>query len=149
MNDYIKDAQDELKRADHLIYVSLKYTRTVDVLKSVIQRFINCMDAIVTGLVDNLVEKGAVFEMPQAPGLKVSEIKNNYSDPKIEKFVDLYLFFRKLNAAEYSRSNEFRRHVTMTAEVNEEIINIKIETVTDYYQEMKELIPYFAEILKE
>ena len=32
MNENIHDAKQEMKRVDHLIYVSLKYTRTVDVM---------------------------------------------------------------------------------------------------------------------
>ena len=31
---------EELKRVDHLVYVSLKYTRTVDVIRSIIDRLI-------------------------------------------------------------------------------------------------------------
>ncbi len=36
-------AKEEIKRADHLMYVSLKYTRTVDILKSIIERLINAI----------------------------------------------------------------------------------------------------------
>ena len=41
MNTYLDKAKSELKRADHLIFVSLKYTRTVDVIRSIIERLIN------------------------------------------------------------------------------------------------------------
>ena len=40
----LDNAKEELKRVDHLIYVSLKYTRTVDVIKSIIERMINAFD---------------------------------------------------------------------------------------------------------
>ena len=32
MNEYLLEAREELKRLEHILYVSLKYTRTVDVL---------------------------------------------------------------------------------------------------------------------
>ncbi len=35
MTDYLDNAKNEMKRVDHLLFVSLKYTRTVDVIKSV------------------------------------------------------------------------------------------------------------------
>ena len=38
MSEYLVDSKQEINRADHLIYVSLKYTRTVDVIKSIIER---------------------------------------------------------------------------------------------------------------
>ena len=44
MKDYLDQIKSELKRADHLFYVSLKYTRTVDVIRSMIQRLLNAFD---------------------------------------------------------------------------------------------------------
>ncbi len=38
IEDLEDSALQELKRADHLIYVTLKYTRTVDVIKNTIKR---------------------------------------------------------------------------------------------------------------
>ena len=46
MDDALYDAEKELKRVDHLIYVSLKYTRTVDVFKNIIKRLISTIDFI-------------------------------------------------------------------------------------------------------
>ena len=40
MTENLENAKEELKRIDHLIYVTLKYTRTVDVLLSVVERMI-------------------------------------------------------------------------------------------------------------
>ena len=39
----IDKAKEELKRVDHLFFVSLKYTKTVDVIKSLIDRLINAL----------------------------------------------------------------------------------------------------------
>ncbi len=44
-HEFLETAQDELKRADHLMFVSLKYTRTVDVIKSIITRLKAAIDA--------------------------------------------------------------------------------------------------------
>ena len=41
MIESLENAKEELKRIDHLIYVTLKYTRTVDVLLSVVERMVN------------------------------------------------------------------------------------------------------------
>jgi hypothetical protein len=52
MKESLSEAFEELKRADHLIYVSLKYTRTVDVIKSIIERLINAYDDAIITLLD-------------------------------------------------------------------------------------------------
>ena len=38
------NADDELKRADHMIYVTLKYTRTADVIQNIIKRLTNAYE---------------------------------------------------------------------------------------------------------
>ena len=40
---YLEDAKDELKRADHLVFISLKYTRTCDIIRNTIERIINAI----------------------------------------------------------------------------------------------------------
>ena len=57
MIEAVTNAVEELKRVDHLIFVSLKYTRTVDVLRSVINRLIDAYGAIIEGILKEMEEK--------------------------------------------------------------------------------------------
>ena len=41
MKEALDNAKEELKRVDHLFYVSLKYTRTADMMRHLIERLIN------------------------------------------------------------------------------------------------------------
>jgi hypothetical protein len=43
-------------RVDHLIFVSLKYSRTVDVIKSVIKRLISTYEIAMKALLENALE---------------------------------------------------------------------------------------------
>lgn len=144
MEDKIFESKDELKRADHLIYVSLKYTRTCDVIKSVFHRLINAIDAVATGLLEKAEAEHKIFEVPTAPGLKADQLKQVYDDKKIHEMMDFYIFLRKLNNAEFTRSNEYRRHVTLTAFVGGEEHGIKIETVTEWYHTIKDFVDYIS-----
>ena len=38
MEESLRNALSELKRAEHSLFVSLKYTRTVDVIKHIVER---------------------------------------------------------------------------------------------------------------
>ena len=62
MQPFLEDAREEMKRAEHLLYVSLKYTRTVDVIKSLIGRLINAIDATTDKLLDYAVQKKKIKE---------------------------------------------------------------------------------------
>src|SRR3989344_6820681 len=114
MFEALSNAKEELKRADHLLYVSLKYTRTVDVFKSLIQRLIDCYDFSIQSLLRFHKEKKKLGMIPGSPIAQAQSLKKLYSqDQSIQKHMDLYLLLRKINKAEYLKAKEFRRHVNM------------------------------------
>jgi hypothetical protein len=136
MQDYSESAREELKRIDHLVYVSLKYTRTVDVLKSIIDRLISCINYIITDLLEH--KENEIIEVPKAPAGQATLIKKLYhKDPLIMEMIDFYTLLRKLTRAEYTKRQEFRRHVTMVTTVEGQIIDINIDVITEYYAKTK------------
>ena len=64
MKDYLDDVKNEVKRVDHLIYVSLKYTRTVDVLRNVTERIINAFEIGIEGLLKKVEKRRKKFDIP-------------------------------------------------------------------------------------
>ena len=99
MEESIKDAHEELKRIDHLIYVTLKYTRTVDVFLSIIERMINAYEFIVDALVKMAIEEGKLKEIPEIPLEKAELVRKNYESKKIKDHIKKYLMLRKLRRA--------------------------------------------------
>lgn len=144
MKQYIIDALEELKRVDHLIYVSLKYTRTVDVLKNTIGRMLNCFECIINGVLAEAEEDKKIFEVPAAPLKKCEEMKKLYgNDKELMEFIDLYLQLRKINRAEYGKESEYRRHVTLIAHLEDgRDKKIDIDIITEYYKKCKDFLEH-------
>jgi len=144
MKQAFDDAKEELKRADHQVFVSLKYTRTVDVLKHSISRIMNTIDLIFLALARKAQEAGQVAEVPTAPIPRCKLVKDTYVDDEmVQRLCELFLHLRKLDKAEFDRSREFRRHVTMHAFMADETIEeITIDKVTDWYREVKNFVEY-------
>ena len=148
MNEYLENAKEELKRADHLIYVSLKYTRTVDVIKSIVERFINCFDFVIDGLLNKAKEKKKIDLIPLSPGRKCEVLKEIYaSDQTLLDYIKFYLLLRKISLAEYTRAREYRRHVTMTSLVEGKFIELNIDIITEYYTRANMCVEYVQENL--
>lgn len=140
---YIEDAEEELKRVDHLIYVSLKYTRTVDVLKNIIERLISTFDAAMDVVLEKAVEENKLMEVPAAPLQKCEEMKKLYPiDEKIRDYMEFYAILRKLKRCQHNSINEFRRHVAMIAHLDEGDVEINIDIITEYYKREKRFIEY-------
>ncbi|MBW2967757.1 hypothetical protein KY362_04680 [Candidatus Woesearchaeota archaeon] len=149
MDEHLEDAKEELKRADHLIFVSLKYTRTCDVIKHIVERLINCMDFIFTAVLEHSKEQGKIEDFPTAPIPKAKKIKEMFADDEfLPEFADLFVRFRKISKAEFERSCEFRRHVTMTVVVEDEVIKLDIDNITDYFKRTKELFAHVEDMIE-
>lgn len=149
MTEFLDDAKEELKRVDHLIFVSLKYTRTVDVLKSIIDRLISSFDFVIQDLLEKPKNKKKTT-LPVSPKLRCELLKKLYKDEKIHDYIDFYLLLRRLTRAEYTRRNEYRRHVTMTAIFQSgEIIEVTMDTMQDYYKKAKEFLEYIEKKYKK
>jgi hypothetical protein len=144
MNEHLEEANEELKRADHLIFVSLKYTRTCDVIKHIVDRLINCIDFTFTALLEHLKEQGKIEEVPKAPIPKAALVKKMFpNDEFLPEYAEFFIKLRKISKADFSRECEFRRHVTMTVTVEDEPVKIDIDIITDYFKRTK---AFFAHV---
>lgn len=139
---YLDQAVEELKRVEHLVYVSLKYTRTVDVLLNIISRMIDGYDEMWNALLEWMKEKGDLEEIPTAPVVKANVLLDYFEEN--DEVVDnarLFLLLRKLHrSSNPEREQEYRRHVTMRTIIDgrEELLNIDI--VTQYFHMQKDFL---------
>lgn len=134
MDESIDNAVEELKRVDHSIFVSLKYTRTVDVLVNIITRMIDCYEYLFLALLRYAKEYKMIAEIPSTPKERVLLIKESFKEQEIHDNIDLYLLLKAMHKANFTRENEYRRHVAMRSIIagREEIININI--ISRYYE---------------
>ena len=132
----LDDASQELKRVDHLIFVSLKYTRTTDVLLNIINRMIDAYGFMLDCLLNLAKEQKLIEEIPGTPKERATILKQAYEDKEIHQHVDMYMLLRLMAKSEYTSENEYRRHVTMITYINgqKEILNIDLVSV--YYENM-------------
>ena len=144
MQESLHFAKEELKRADHLINVSLKYTRTVDVLKSIIERMINAYDNAIDALLKLAKEQKRIATIPELPRMRAETIKKVYDTPEVNAYIEFYYLLRKIDKSEFERAREYRRHVTMTAFIDSKEIEITIDIMYDYFEKIKDFI-FFAE----
>ena len=144
-------AVQELKRVDHLFWVSLKYTRTVDVIKHVIDRMISCMGFGFESILKYAQEKKLVQSVPENAGLRCDLLRSTFPDnAQLIDYINFYTKLRKLSKAEYTRREEFRRHVTMIATIDKgEVVEVSIDTLREDYDRMKVFLTFVKRIINE
>ncbi|MBI4159296.1 hypothetical protein HY500_03495 [Candidatus Woesearchaeota archaeon] len=137
------EAQEELKRADHSIFVTLKYTKTCDVIKNTIQRLINAFDYTIIHALTKLKANKKIKEIPHSPLSRAEMLKKTYRRPEITDFINFYFMLRKIDRATYSKKEEFRKNVTLSVILeNGEVINVNIEMLYSYFEKTKEFVSF-------
>src|SRR3989344_7113626 len=101
----IESPEEELKRADHLVFVSLKYTRTCDIMMNAIKRLINAYDMVIDEYLDSLKEKKKLKEIPNTTKEKAALARKLLGN-SAKKYMLLYNLMKIINKCEYSRIDE-------------------------------------------
>ena len=140
MKESLKEANDELKRVDHQIYVSLKYTRTVDVLMNTLKRMIDAYNSFIETLLKYSIEKKQIKEedIPKTPLEKGNLVKELFKDDIVQKNMDLYFLLRKIVKTNPKKEQEFRRHVTLRTVIDNQAVAVDIDIASEYYVTLKE-----------
>ena len=145
----IEDAKEELKRADHLIFVSLKYTRTMDVIESVVKRLLNAHYFAIDSLIEYLINKKKIKEMPDSIKAKIELLKKSVKDETIQDFLEYSAFLSRIDKSEHIKKEEFRKNVALIAEENGEVIvEVSIAMLKEYYKKTEDFINFIYNLVK-
>ncbi len=147
-NEHIESAEEELKRADHLVFVSLKYTRTVDVMKNAIKRMINAFELAFDETLEVARKKKRIFDVPQTGKEKAAEIRDLLGNP-VKKYLMLYNLLKKIDKAEYSALEEFRKNVTLRMQNGKEEMDVKMDDLYRFLAGTKEFVSFIKQEQKK
>ena len=137
----VSDAKEELKRADHSIYVTLKYTKTADVIKNIIKRLIIAFDFAMEDLIQHLVEKKKLKNIPSSKRAKTELLVKKI--PKLKENMQAYLVMRKIDVAPFTKREEYRKHVTLIAKVSlKETREVNMDVLRNFFARTGEFVEF-------
>ncbi|MEK6915024.1 MAG: hypothetical protein AABW89_00585 [Nanoarchaeota archaeon] len=127
--------------ADHLLYVSLKYTKTCDVILNLLSRWKIMIDTSFAFLIKKSGKSWKpVFDAPRARFLQLRKVYANV--PEVAETLELYEFFRDIEGLEKARENEFRKGVNLKVNYKGKVIDINLERLAIYSQILERFISY-------
>lgn len=143
----IESAEEELKRADHLVYVSLKYTRTCDIMKNAIKRMINAYELSTVAYLEKLKKSKKIKAVPKTAKERATLAKNLLGS-SCRKYFTLYNLLKKINKADYAAREEFRKNVTLIAKLTKPV-EIKVLDLYDYLEITRDFVSYLDEKIRK
>mgnify|MGYP001559675835 CR=1 FL=1 len=139
LEDIEESAKEELKRADHLIYVTLKYTRTADVIKNTIKRLISAFDFSIFDALKYLKAKKKLKDIPSLPKLR-AELLHKLR-PDFRPDMCFYTLLKDINKAEYSKKEEYRKNVALLAHLSaKETVEVNVVKLMEFYRKTIEFV---------
>ena len=147
MDEALEETIKELKRVEHLFYVSLKYTRTVDMIKHMVQRIINLYQYGIQALLNHLLEQKKIQSIPTNIAMQARTVQEMYPE-ELSHHINFYLKLRRVIRAEHAKREEYRRHVTMIATINNgEIVEVSIDSLKEAYEETIKFVKFLRQVI--
>lgn len=134
--------------ADHLLYVSMKYTKTTDVMLNLIARWRSMIDISLDNLLETAKKNKKIKSIPSIPKLKIDAVKLAYKkNPEVLNAIELYEFFKKVDKMRKERENEFRKNVTLRVFDNETPVDINMDKLKEWSEILERFISYLRQFL--
>ena len=136
-----EDIIKEKISADHLLYVSLKYTKTCDVIINLIIRWRTMIDRVIDEILKHAKKKKKISSIPENPIKKIEATRKIFKKDKvIQEVMDMYEMFRKIEELKKERTGEFRKNVTLKVFYRGEEININLDMLKIYAEVLEKFI---------
>jgi len=127
--------------ADHLLYVSLKYTKTCDVIINLLLRWKKMIETSINEMLKHAKKKKKISSISLNPIGKIEQIRKLFKkDKNLLEVIDMYEMFRKINELRYERIGEFRKNVTLKVFYKGKEVNINLEELKNYAEKLEKFI---------
>ncbi len=144
----MEEIMKEKISADHLLYVSLKYTKTCDVILNLILRWREMIETVIDEILEHAKKKKKIKSVPTNPIDKIKEIKKVMKKEKeFLEVIEMYEMFRKVEELRKERIGEFRKNVNLRIFYRGKEINVNLEQLKIYAARLEKFISITKQFL--
>jgi len=134
--------------ADHLLYVSLKYTKTCDVIINLLIRWKKMIETSINEILKHAKKKKKIKSIPTNPIGQIEATKKLFKkDSNFQDVIEMYEMFRKVEELRKERIGEFRKNVTLKVFYLGEEININLDKLKIYAEKLEKFISTIKQFL--
>ncbi len=127
--------------ADHLLYVSLKYTKTCDVILNLLLRWRKMIDTSLDAILEYAKKKRKISSVPTNPLGKFDAVKKLFKkDTNFMTVMEFYIMLKKIEELRKERIGEFRKNVNLKIYYRGEEINVNLEQLKIYADQIEKFI---------
>ncbi|MDD5700075.1 MAG: hypothetical protein PHH00_02695 [Candidatus Nanoarchaeia archaeon] len=137
----MEDIIQEKIRADHLLYVSLKYTKTCDVIVNLLLRWRKMIETSIEEILKHAKLRKKISSIPLSPLAKMDDVKKLFRKNKeFLEVIDVYEMLRKIEDLRKDRIGEFRKNVTLRVNYRGGEVDINLDKLKIYASMLEKFI---------
>jgi hypothetical protein len=140
------EIERERSIAEHLFYVSLKYTKTTDVILNLINRWVMMIDLSIEYILKNAKKTKKIRDIPEAPKARELLVRKISKDSLVLEVMDMYSFFRKLPDLDKIREYEFRKNVALRVVSGNKETKIDMEKLKEWNGKVSDFLSYIKKL---
>lgn len=146
----ITEILKEKTSADHLLYVSMKYTKTCDVILNLIARWKSMMEMTFDIMIQRGFDEGNIKQLPISPKQKIEFMRLYFKKYKaIQDTIPVYIFFKRIPDLQKKREGEFRKNVNLKIIEENKITDINLEKLKEYSELLERFISEVKHFLSD
>ena len=146
----IEEILKEKTSADHLLYVSLKYTKTCDVILNLIRRWKSMIELSFDTLIEKGVKDKKIPNTPKSPKQRIEFIRKYFKKSEIiQETVPVYIFFKRIPELNKTREGEFRKNVNLKIIEPNKVTEINMEKLAEYTDILERFISEVKHLLSK
>ena len=137
----MEDIIQEKIRADHLLYVSLKYTKTCDVIVNLLLRWRRMIETSIDEILKHAKTRKKISSIPSSPLGRMEEVKKLFKkNIDFLEVIEIYEMLRKIEDLRKDRIGEFRKNVTLRVNYRGEEVDINLDKLKIYASLLEKFI---------
>jgi len=131
----------EKTSADHLLYVSMKYTKTCDVILNLITRWKSMIEISFDAILEKAKKDKLIPALPTNPKQKIEFIRTYFKKQKsVQETLPVYIFFKRIPELQKTREGEFRKNVCLKIIEPGKTTEINLEKLKEYSEILERFI---------
>ncbi|MEI6058229.1 MAG: hypothetical protein WCP89_00490 [archaeon] len=146
----IEEIIKEKISADHLLYVSLKYTKTCDVILNLLARWKSMIELSFNALIAKGIKEKKIPGMPGSPKERIEFMKKYFKKQEaVQEIIPVYIFFKRVPDLNKTREGEFRKNVNLKILEPNKTTDINLEKLAEYSGVVERFISEVKQILSK
>ncbi len=146
----ISEILKEKTSADHLLYVSMKYTKTCDVILNLIARWKCMIEMSFDAMIQKAYNEGTIKKMPESPKQKIEFLRIYFKKLKaVQETIPVYIFFKRIPEMQKTREGEFRKNVNLKIIEVGKVTDINMDKLKEYTELLERFISETRQFLSD